>query len=130
MTFCPACDSPLEVTELTCTGCHTRLQGVFPPVALARIAPEHQQFIEIFVRSRGIIREVERELGISYPTVRARLDAAVAALEIASAPVPLPAPLPLLQGPAANEPHRREILRQVSTGELAPAEAAERLRTL
>jgi hypothetical protein len=114
---------------LTCTACKTQLRGVFPPVPLARVAPEHQQFIETFVLCRGIIRDVERTLGISYPTVRARLDAAVIALEAAARPVELPAPRGGDAGRDRDE-QRREVLRQVAAGELSPAAAAERLRTL
>lgn len=65
-------------------------------------------------------------LGISYPTVRSRLDAAVSALEEAARPVEL-RPVPR---PRRDETARREILRQVASGDLAPAEAAERLRIL
>ena len=121
ITVCPSCDSSLEVTELSCTLCQTQLRGVFPPVPLARIAPEHQQFIETFVLCRGIIRDVERTLGISYPTVRARLDAAVGALEEASRPA---------AKPGIKTKSRGDILRQVASGELTPSEAAERLRVL
>ncbi len=130
ITVCPSCDSSLEVTELSCTVCQTQLRGVFPPVPLARIASEHQQFIETFVLCRGIIRDVERTLGISYPTVRARLDAAVGALEEAVRP---PAEvLPVLQRPRpkSDSKTRGDILRQVASGDLTPAEAAQRLRIL
>src|SRR4051812_27423702 len=115
ITVCPACDSSLEVTELSCTVCNTQLRGVFPPAPLARIAPEHQQFIETFVLCRGIIRDVERTLGLSYPTVRARLDAAVIALEAAVRPAEA---LPKPMGPRikTNDRERREILRQVAAG--------------
>ena len=125
ITVCPSCDSALEVTELSCTACRTQLRGVFPPVPLARIAPEHQQFIETFVLCRGIIRDVERALGLSYPTVRARLDAAVIALE--SSVRSVDSTLPVL---TKDDGRRREILRLVAAGDLSPTEAAERLRTL
>jgi hypothetical protein len=127
VTACPVCDAPLQVTELTCAACRTRLHGHFPPPPLARLAPEHQAFIETFVRSRGVIRDVERALGISYPTVRARLDAAVEALEEVlrsggSAPD---------SGAARKrEARRRSVLQQVEEGSLEPDEAAEILRRL
>jgi hypothetical protein len=127
ITVCPCCDSSLEISELSCSVCNTQLRGIFPAVPLARIGAEHQQFIETFVLCRGIIRDVERALGISYPTVRARLDAAVGALEAAVRPVELPAPPPAA---ADEDVRRREILRQVAAGDLAPSAAAERLRTL
>ncbi|MES2459018.1 MAG: DUF2089 domain-containing protein [Armatimonadota bacterium] len=129
ITECPSCESPLEVTELSCTVCQTRLQGVFPAVPLARIASEHQQFIETFVLCRGIIRDVERVLGISYPTVRARLDAAVSALEIAVRPANVSALPDGMTGPE-EDTRRREILRLVAAGDLTPEAAAKRLRSL
>lgn len=140
---CPLCDAPLRVTELSCTRCETHLRGVFPPTSLARLSQEQQAFIETFVLSRGVIREVERALGISYPTVRARLDSAVIALETARAqtqaniaPPPLPPPPP---GPAPTSERRTDaqqkqrqrqqlaILRQVEEGFLEPEEAADAL---
>ena len=131
ITVCPSCDSSLEVTELSCTVCQTQLRGVFPPVPLARIAPEHQQFIETFVLCRGIIRDVERTLGISYPTVRARLDAAVGALEEAvRPPAEVPPVVPQRPRVKPDSSARGDILRQVASGDLTPAEAAERLRIL
>jgi len=129
VTSCPVCDAPLEVTELTCGACRTRLHGHFPPPPLARLAPEHQAFIETFVRCRGVIRDVERALGISYPTVRARIDAVVDALEEV-----------LRSGDSApdsgsssvheREARRRSVLQQVEEGSLEPDEAAEILRRL
>lgn len=127
VTQCPVCDAPLRVTELSCGQCATRLSGVFPAPPLARLAEEHQQFITTFLRCRGVIRDVEQALEISYPTVRARLDSAVAALEalLAEADTP-PAP----PRPPDTADHRRELLRQVEEGVLDPSAAAEALRRL
>ena len=131
---CPVCESALNVTELTCSQCQTRLQGRFDRPPLARIAPEHQAFIEVFVRCRGIIRDVERTLGISYPTVRARLDTAVAALEVAmSLPVAEAPPAPSQPSAPADQSRewrRRAILHQVQEGNMEASEAAELLRHL
>ena len=122
VTACPVCDSALQVTELTCSVCRTRLAGEFPAPPLARLAPDHQTFIETFVRCRGVIRDVERALGISYPTVRARLDAAVDALEVLLAAEP--------ERVALNAERRRTLLEKVEGGLLTPEEAAEHLRHL
>ena len=141
VTQCPVCEAPLRITELSCTACDTKLHGTFPPSPLARLGPEHQRFIETFVLCRGIIRDVERALGISYPTVRARLDAAVAALKDCQAEAArASAASALSSGAAASEPpravdaalaeRRREVLRQVETGLLDAGEAAEALRRL
>ena len=119
---CPVCDAALQVTELSCTACDTRLKGTFPAPPLARLPEEHQRFIEVFLRCRGVIRDVERALGISYPTVRARLDAAVTTLEDL-----LDAPAPPTGG---GEERRRQILRDVAEGRLDARQAAEALKSL
>ncbi|MCX6369274.1 MAG: DUF2089 domain-containing protein [Armatimonadetes bacterium] len=116
---CPVCDEALRVSELSCTACRTRLCGDFPPPPLARLSAEHQSFIETFVRCRGVIRDMERMLGISYPTVRAKLDSAVNALEATLADTAAP-----------ENPRRRTILRQVEEGSLTASEAAHLLAEL
>jgi len=140
ITQCPVCDAPVQVTELSCTSCDTRLHGVFPAPPLARIPAEHQRFIETFVMCRGVIRDVERELGISYPTVRAKLDAAVSALESVLVPEPssissLPSvssvpSVPSVPSMPNRDENRRHLLRAVEEGRISPAEAAEALRKL
>lgn len=136
ITQCPVCDGPVRVTELSCTVCETRLHGVFPAAPLARLSAEHQRFIETFVLCRGVIRDVERELGVSYPTVRAKLDAAVAALESALTPevqpyaFPPTVPLPELREPEVRDDRRQQLLRDVKEGRLTAAEAAVALRKL
>ena len=128
VTQCPVCDEPLRITELSCAACHTKLHGLFQAPPLARVAQEHQKFIETFVLCRGVIRDVEKVLGISYPTVRARLDAAVAALEAVYAPDNVVAAAPASEEETIRR--RQELLRQVETGQLDPAQAVEALRRL
>ncbi len=125
ITQCPVCDAPVRVTELSCTACETRLQGTFPAAPLAELPAEHQRFIETFVLCRGVIRDVERELGVSYPTVRARLDAVVLALEAIIEPEPGSTRIA-----QRRDEHRRRLLREVEEGRLSPTEAAEALRRL
>ena len=122
ISACPVCDAALHVTELTCSVCATRLAGEFDAPPLARLAPEHQMFVETFVRCRGVIRDVEKALGISYPTVRARLDAAVDALEAVFAEEKA--------GSSAATDRRHALLKRVEAGDLSPEEAAKRLRRL
>ncbi|MCL6636329.1 MAG: DUF2089 domain-containing protein [Alicyclobacillus sp.] len=74
----------MAVTELTCPHCATKVQGVFAAPGPFRWTTEQWQFVEVFLRCRGNIREVERELNLSYPTVRARLDQVIQAMGYAS----------------------------------------------
>ena len=73
-TLCPACTSKLEITELKCNTCGTVLQGEFPINKLFSLSEEDGKFLIVFLRSRGNIKEVQERLGISYPTVKNRLD--------------------------------------------------------
>ena len=75
ISICPVCGKPLTVRSLSCEGCESELRGRFTLPKLARLPKELQDVVEVFLRSRGNIKDVERELGISYPTVSKKLDA-------------------------------------------------------
>jgi hypothetical protein len=77
---CPVCASELAVTRLHCGTCGTTLEGDFSVGRFGRLNREQTQLLESFLRSRGNLRDMERELGISYPTVRTRVEALVRAL--------------------------------------------------
>ena len=72
--LCPACNSMLEITELKCPKCSTTIQGEFPINKLLSLSDEDSKFLIAFLRSRGNIKEVQERMGISYPTVKNRLD--------------------------------------------------------
>jgi hypothetical protein len=78
-THCPVCGRDLVVTRLECSSCGTEVTGSFTLGRLATLPEPHASLIEMFLRSRGNVKEMERELGLSYPTVRARLDEALTA---------------------------------------------------
>ena len=63
-----------------CPDCAISIDGEFAPPALLKLTGAQIDFVEVFIKNRGVIREVERELGVSYPTVRARLDEVITAL--------------------------------------------------
>lgn len=112
-SHCPVCHTELQVTRLHCGNCSTSIEGSFPIGRFARLSREQLAFLEAFVRCRGKIKDVEELLGISYPTVVARLDELVGAMGFESAEV-------------AGD--RREILEQVAAGKLSAKEAAALLR--
>ncbi len=70
---CPVCGEPLAVTRLHCRACDTTIEGRFYAGRLAQLTPEQFEFIEVFLECEGKIKAVEQKLGISYPTVRSRL---------------------------------------------------------
>ena len=114
---CPVCGDEMRVVRLRCRGCETALDGSFELTRLLRLAPEQIYFAETFIRNRGKIKDVEGELGISYPTVVARLDDVITSLGYE---------------PEHNDEERRESRRQIldelSEGRIDAAEAAKRLR--
>lgn len=116
---CPICGTELLVTRFDCPSCETRLEGRFAQNRFSRLPPDHLAFLEVFVRNRGVIKDVEAELGISYPTVRARLDDLLRSLYGPSA-VPATAP------PTS----RRTVLEAVREGRMTAEQAAPLLETL
>jgi hypothetical protein len=77
---CPSCGGEMVIRELECPACDITVRGRFDTCPFCSLTAEQVELIKIFMKSRGNIKEVERELGISYPTVRGRLDDIVRAL--------------------------------------------------
>jgi hypothetical protein len=77
---CPVCGDPLRVARLECDGCSTAIEGDFDNGRLGRLTREQIAFVEVFLECRGKIKDVEERLGLSYPTVVARLENVVDAL--------------------------------------------------
>ena len=78
---CPACQAPLCIERLICHSCTTVVQGNFPLPRLARFTDEEQRFVELFILCSGSLKSMSSDLGVSYPTVRKRLNALVYKLE-------------------------------------------------
>ena len=77
---CPACGSHLSIARYACTHCGTEISGEFDLCQFCKLGPELQHFITVFLVRRGNIKLVERDLGISYPTVRKELKRVIEAL--------------------------------------------------
>jgi hypothetical protein len=97
---CPVCRSGLLVTRLSCTACGTELTGSFTPCAYCALDADGRALLELFLLSRGNMKEVERRLGVSYPTARARVDALIDGLGLRS---PERARLEMLEALARGE---------------------------
>lgn len=80
ITTCPVCSETLKITKLQCTHCHTTIENEFELSKLASLSKDHLHFVEVFLTCRGNIKEVEKELGISYPTVRGKLTEIISSL--------------------------------------------------
>ena len=118
---CPVCGERMLVTKLRCSHCGTELSGEFAPCRFCRLEEKHLQFVETFLRCRGSIKEVERALGVSYPTVKNMLDAALTALGLDEKPE--------LRALREKE-ERAEILQRLSDGEIDVETAIEALHQL
>ncbi len=77
---CPVCAQRLTVSQMHCEHCGTELRGNFSLCRFCTLPEQHLRVIETYLRCRGNMKELERALGISYPTARAALDAALDAL--------------------------------------------------
>jgi hypothetical protein len=110
---CPVCGERLALTRLTCRDCGTELSGDFDTCEFCSLGPEDRDVLRVFLASRGNMKDLERHLGVSYPTARARFDALLARLGLA--PERQPA------GP------RVELLERLAKGEIDVEEAMENL---
>ena len=126
---CPVCANELFVTRLRCGECGTTIEGEFGVGRFGRLTREQLALLESFLRSRGNLRDMERELSISYPTVRARVEALVRALGFGPRDE-VEAPAPAIVAADDIMAGRREILERLSRRELSAEDAAEAIRAL
>jgi hypothetical protein len=112
---CPVCTHDLKVTRLSCDHCHTSLEGKFELDKFSTLSAEEKYFIEIFLKNRGNLKEMERDLGVSYPTVRRHLEQVIASL-----------------GYEKKEPKvevdKKAVLARLAAGEITSEEALDQLK--
>ena len=139
---CPVCSGELTIARLHCRGCGTALEGEFGVGRFGRLDREQMSLLESFLRSRGNLKEMERELGISYPTVRGRVDALIRSLGLSEGSAGVAdddfdadfddgfddAPTGTPNTGRANE--RRDILERLARKEMSADAAAAALREL
>jgi hypothetical protein len=153
---CPVCNSVLTVTRLQCGHCGTGIDGAFSLGRLQSLAAEQVRFVEVFIKNRGKIKDVEDELGISYPTVVARLNEVVRAMGYdineedlsdvdrfeyyqaqalnpakmptpPSMPTPPIPPTPPSMAPKVTSEQQQQILDDLAAGKIGAAEAMKKL---
>lgn len=112
---CPVCNSELTVARLKCESCETVIENQFRLSKFDYLSEEELYFTETFIRCRGNIKEVEKELGISYPTVRSKLDAVIKKLGYEEE----------ADGLSAK---REEILKALENGEITAEQAIALLK--
>lgn len=113
---CPVCNSKTIVTRISCDNCNTVIEGEFTLCKFCRLTSEQKHFIDTFIKCRGNIKEMEKELGVSYPTVKNRLEDVAAALGHKSEPI------------IEEDGKKKEILEKLNAGEISFDEAMELLK--
>jgi hypothetical protein len=126
---CPVCSQELSVTRLHCRSCGTTLEGDFTVGRFGRLSREQLALLESFLRSRGNLRDMERELGISYPTVRSRVEALVRALGFGPRSDG-EEPDATTDSPADRAVARQAILERLARHEISAEDAADAIRAL
>lgn len=117
---CPACGGPIVITEIKCSACHLTMQGEFKPGLFSTLSEDQLTFVRAFLRVRGNLSEMEKVLGVSYPTIRNKLDEINQALDRAeNAPAR-----------AADDSPRTAILNRLAAGEIDATQALEQLKML
>lgn len=109
LSRCPVCNSKLKVVKLKCDNCGTVIENEFELSKFAYLSAEELNFIEVFLKCRGSIKDVEKELGVSYPTVRGKLDDVLSSLGYTVT--------------KAKSPDNKEVLDSLEKGEITPDEA-------
>ena len=117
---CPACNANLMISRLTCPECGTEVTGQFSPDLFSRLSPNDFDFVVLFLKAKGNIKEMERELGISYWTIRSKLSEIVDGLGLE----------PGEPQPEDRSSRRQAILDQLNAGEITASEAAALLEQL
>lgn len=111
---CPVCSGELIITGYRCPNCATEINGYFENDKFSKLSKEDRDFIEVFVMNRGSIKDIEKALGVSYPTVRNKLDGVIKAL-----------------GHQVNsESSRLEILSMINDGQISAEDGAKLLKEL
>ncbi|MFC7622445.1 DUF2089 domain-containing protein [Microlunatus sp. GCM10028923] len=116
---CPVCGDHLAVTRLGCGSCGTELAGIFRQCEFCALSDAEIELLRVFLSSRGNLREVERFLGVSYPTARLRYADLLRKLGLTGEPAPETEALT-----------REQVLAEVASGALTPDEAARLIADL
>jgi len=115
---CPVCDGKLVVSELTCEQCHSKIQGEFPLNKFNYLTAQQQEFALVFLKNCGNIKQIEKELNISYPTVKKMLDSVIKDLGFENSYT------------LENKVTRQEVLAMLKSGELNFDEAETILKEI
>jgi hypothetical protein len=117
---CPVCGETLEVTRLHCRNCDTTIEGHFSVGAFDRLTPEQLAFAETFIQCKGKLNLMEEKIGLSYPTLRARLHELIRAMGYEVGQEEAPAGI--------SDEERRQILDDLAAGRISSQDAVKMLQ--
>ncbi|MCD4778977.1 MAG: DUF2089 domain-containing protein [Candidatus Omnitrophica bacterium] len=112
---CPICQNNLNVKKLSCSHCQVDFEGEFYTSPLMALSQDHQQFIELFVLSSGSLKEMAQIMGVTYPTVRSRLDRVIDRLK---------------DELKERDDFKNQILEKVAQGSITAEKAADIIKNL
>ena len=118
LTTCPVCAGALTVTRLHCRSCDTAVEGHFETGRMGRLRADQLQFVETFIRCEGKLNRMERELGLSYPTLRSRLTEVITQMGFELGPEPA----------EISDKQRHRILDELAQGEISSEQAMQLLQ--
>ena len=111
---CPVCGGEMIVTKLSCRECDTVIEGRFITGPFANLSNQQLEFLEVFVKNEGKITHMEKDLKLSYPTIRNRLHEIVRALGYEPGKE---------ESTRMTEEERRQILEDLNAGKITSEEA-------
>ena len=117
---CPVCGNDFTITKLTCASCQSEIVGQFSQNKFSLLNEKDVQFIEVFLKCRGNIKDVERELGVSYPTVRSMLDHVIGQIDVIEG----------RQAQTQKKQSKDDILDLLESKQISPREAINMLKEL
>ncbi len=124
LEICPACEGELIVTQQSCVRCGTAVIGEFQPTVFSKLSPDNLAFLEVFVKNKGNVKEMERELGESYWAIRNHINEMIEELGLEKKDVEPP------EAPADLKLKRQDVLAQLDAGEISVNEATELLQAI
>ena len=118
LTTCPVCAGALTVTRLHCRSCDTAVEGHFETGHMGRLRADQLEFVETFIRCEGKLNRMERELGLSYPTLRSRLTEVITQMGFELGPEPA----------ELSDKQRHRILDELAQGDISSEQAMQLLQ--
>lgn len=112
---CPYCYGEMVVERLRCTHCNVAVEGIFETSPLTVLQPDQQDLVVEYLKLGGSLKDLAAAKGVSYPTIRARMDKVIEALNVTG-------------GKRPEERRSQNVLEALENGEISADEAEELLK--